>query len=504
MSLESPLKAQRNAPELTPEQVEAALQKMDRATVDRIVTRRFAAELLGVEFGAADTHDISNSTKLVEGMMKYQKEQKGSLANDIQRLITQSVLQNLLNAEMDQFLQYKRYDRLGNIANTDALQDKDAEAIATSPEGTSDASPADGKSKRKGKRNYRNGSYSRNVRTEVGDITVSYPRERNGAFNSALLPKGSTDFCGSREQILNLAAMGNSVRDIATIFKDMLHCDVSHEYVQGVMDSYHARLREWQERELRAFYPFIFIDCTFLPIRQENGRVAAMPAYVILGIDMAGKKELLALEIIGKDEKRSDWMNVIGKLQNRGVKDMLFVCMDGVKGVDKAIKAIFPHAITQRCMVHMMRNSTQYISTKNRAEFCRDAKRLYKADDLNGAIRALGDLAAKWKDVAPLAVKVWETNFEEHVAPLYDFAPQIRRIIYTTNPIESVNSSLKEVVKKGCYNSPESALTAMLLRSDKVLATNWQRKAVHGWSQVLNQLLTHEATADIVRPFVSN
>ncbi len=482
--------------EISPDLLEAAILRADKATVDRMLTRRYAAELFNVRFDPKDTRGVSDSEKIIAGMQKYLSQNTGIIAVELQKNITAVVLQNFLNAEMDAHLRYRKYSRTDSNGNKLSEKKLESEDISCLLEGSD--GPADDRGRRKAKRNYRNGSYTRTVRTYVGDMTIDFPRDRNGTFESHILPSGNTDICGSREQIYRLAAMGHSVRDIAYIFETMLHCKVSQEYVQCVLEGYTSRRREWQKRELKALYPFIFIDCLSLHIRQAQSHVVPTEVYVILGIDMEGRKELLSIEITGKDENRSDWMNVFSGLQTRGLKDTLFVCMDGVKGIDAGVRAVFPNAITQWCMIHMVHGSTRFLPTGRRLEFCSDVKKIYGAPDLESARTALRGMENRWRDIAPLAVNVWTDNFDEHVAPLFDFPLQIRKLIYTTNAVETVNSSFKQVVKKGCYHSDEGALNAMLLRSDKVLSNNWQSRSIRNWPVILNQLLLHERTSEVV------
>lgn len=458
------------------------------ALMKELSSRYIKKHLLGE--GAVNESGEVSGMQLEEVVKRYREQNQGadakqglsileSMTGEIHRL----VLETLLDTEMTYHLGYKRYEQTPS-------EEKSPEA---GPE------QGGGEEGRKPKRkNCRNGSYERTVRTKNGEITISHPRDRSGLFSSLLIPKGRLDLTGSEDRILELVARGNSVRDIVAIFKDMFGADVSPAYVQLIIDGFHAKMKAWQERSLKPFYPFIFIDCTYVSLRSEQGRVSKKPVYMILGIDMSGRKELLSLEIIGDTENKQDWMNVFDKLQQRGLKDVLFVCMDGVSGVADGIRAIFPKAVTQRCIVHMIRNSCELIGTRDRKEWCADLKPLYKSPDLESARRALEDLEEKWMKRAPAAVRFWKRNFDEHVAPLYDYPSAIRRIIYTNNAAEATNSSLKEVVKKGCYNSNEGVLTAMVLRLEKVLSTNWRRRPVRNWAAVLNQLLTHSDSAELV------
>ncbi len=443
---------------------------------------------------------IEDKKKLVGAVVDYQSENNSSLIGDMTSALSKTFLELIMESELDAYLGYEKHGRRGAETASEGHGDTPEAVDASSSEKGSGELP---EAQEKGTgRNYRNGSYSRKVRSSQGTFDVTYPRDRNGGFNSAILPKGCKDICGLQERILQLVAEGNDLRSSARIISDLLGIDISHEYVSLTVKGYAEKLKAWQERQLKPFYPFIFIDCIYVQFRTERGGVTSRPVYVVLGIDTEGKKELLTIEMNGTAESKQDWMKIFDSMQSRGLKDVLFVCMDGVTGVAEGVKVIYPRAITQRCLVHMVRNSCKHVGYKERKEWCADTKRLYASPDLDTALAALSDLEKKWGSKIPSGVRFWKDRFNEFVAPLYELPKAVRHVVYTTNAIESLNSSLRKVVQKGCYTNTDSILTCMLLRGQGVQATNWQRKAIRNWPTIREELLSLELTRDICAQYM--
>lgn len=457
----------------------------------------------------AEPTSIENSSGSLtdQQMTQPDTQQEQVKPGDVLNGIYQMVLQNLLYAEMDSYLGRAKYEHTSSKAKEkeSAEQKQVPAAVPVESSFKQDAVEVSSENPRfvSSTKNYRNGCYNRKVRSQTGDITVNMPRDRAGDFESRVLPKGLKDLTGMQDKILDLASAGNSCQDCVQIIKSMLGVTVSSEYVHLVVQSYQERLEQWRKRVLKPFYPFMFIDCLYVPVRGDDGAVNNRAVYVILGIDQSGHKELLHLHIGDGSEGKSEWLNILSEIQNRGVKDVLFLGLDGVSGLEDGVKSIFPNVKVQRCMVHIMRNSCEYVSTKDRKEFCADAKQLYQANNISDAVAALKAFTTKWEGRAKGAVKIWTKHFDQHIRPLYNYPMSIRKVIYTTNAIESVNSSLRKVVKKGCHSSKDSILAMMLLRADRVLSTNWERHTIRNWAAVNNALLINKDTAEIMAKYSS-
>ena len=428
-------------------------------------------------------NDCADKSKLAKAVAQYQAENGGSILAAMGAVWFKKAAEMLMESELAAHLGYNKYERLPNQSND-------------TPEIASDA-PSDvseGNGRRKGARNYRNGSYPRKMHTSGGTIEVDCPRDRKGTFASAVFPKGVKDVTGLQEKLLSLVAQGNDLRSAARIVEELMGVKVSHEYVHMTVENFSERLHAWQKRQLKPFYPFLFIDCLYVPFRDDklSSKDNKRPVYVVLGIDADGRKELVHLEMRGACESKQDWVNIFDGLRSRGLEELLFVSMDGVTGVADGLKVIYPNARTFRCIVHMIRNSCRHIGYKERKEWCADIKPLYSSPDLASAEAALRALENKWKASNPAAVKFWVRNFDEFVAPLYSVTSSIRKVIYTTNAVESLNSSLRTVVQKGAYSSEKAILTSMLLRCEKGLASNWRRRAIPNWTKIREELMAIE------------
>lgn len=342
------------------------------------------------------------------------------------------------------------------------------------------------------------------MHTPVGTLKLRCPRDRNGTFSSKCIPGDLKDTAELQEKLLKLVAQGNDLRSAADLVETLMGVEISHEYVRMTVENFSERLHAWQNRQLRPFYSFLFIDCLYVPFRDEKlaNRNNKRPVYVVLGIDPEGRKELVHLEMRGASESKQDWVNIFDALRSRGLEEVLFVFMDGVSGVADGLKVIYPKARTFRCIVHMIRNSCLHISYKQRKEWCADIKPLYSSPDLATAEEALRALASKWSASCPAAVKFWERNFDEFVVPLYSVTSSICKVIYTTNAVESLNSSLRKVVQKGSYSSEQAILTCMLVRCEKVLSSNWKRSAIRNWVNIREELLALEGCEELCAKYL--
>lgn len=359
-------------------------------------------------------------------------------------------IEQALEAELDQHLGYSRYDfRHKSTSNT------------------------------------RNGRKPKTIQTRLGETTVQAPRDREGSFQPQIVPKRQTNVIGIEDKILSLYAKGLSTRDISKTLEEIYGFETSHETISAVTDKVIPLIQEWQQRPLEPVYPIIYLDA--LHVKMRDGISASNKAvYCVIGVSLEGRKDVLSLSI-GEAESASYWMSLLDELKARGVQDICIACVDGLSGFKQAIQAVFPHALVQRCLVHLIRQSTKFVSYQDRKSFCYDLKQIYQAINQSAAEQAFETFKEKWNRLVPLAVRVWENNIEE-VYQLFKFPKEIRKMIYTTNAIESYNSQLRKVLKgKGAFPNETSVMKLIYLQTIEV-TKKWQRQ-ISNWSQILNQLL---------------
>ena len=359
-------------------------------------------------------------------------------------------IEQALEAELDQHLGYSRYDfRHKSTSNT------------------------------------RNGRKPKTIQTRLGKTTVQAPRDREGSFQPQIVPKRQTNVIGIEDKILSLYAKGLSTRDISKTLEEIYGFETSHETISAVTDKVIPLIQEWQQRPLEAVYPIIYLDA--LHVKMRDGMSASNKAvYCVIGVTLEGRKDVLSL-CIGEAESASYWMSLLDELKARGVQDICIACVDGLSGFKQAIQAVFPHALVQRCLVHLIRQSTKFVSYQDRKSFCYDLKQIYQAINQSAAEQAFETFKEKWNRLVPLAVRVWENNIEE-IYQLFKFPKEIRKMIYTTNAIESYNSQLRKVLKgKGAFPNETSVMKLIYLQTIEV-TKKWQRQ-ISNWSQILNQLL---------------
>lgn len=359
-------------------------------------------------------------------------------------------IEQALEAELDQHLGYSRYDfRHKSTSNT------------------------------------RNGRKPKTIQTRLGETTVQAPRDREGSFQPQIVPKRQTNVIGIEDKILSLYAKGLSTRDISKTLEEIYGFETSHETISAVTDKVIPLIQEWQQRPLEPVYPIIYLDA--LHVKMRDGISASNKAvYCVIGVSLEGRKDVLSLSI-GEAESASYWMSLLDELKARGVQDICIACVDGLSGFKQAIQAVFPHALVQRCLVHLIRQSTKFVSYQDRKSFCYDLKQIYQAISQSAAEQAFQTFKEKWNRLVPLAVRVWENNIEE-VYQLFKFPKEIRKMIDTTNAIESYNSQLRKVLKgKGAFPNETSVMKLIYLQTIEV-TKKWQRQ-ISNWSQILNQLL---------------
>lgn len=331
--------------------------------------------------------------------------------------------------------------------------------------------------------NRRNGYTGKSVKSSYGEIPVEVPRDRDGSFEPRVIPKRTRDVSGIEDKVLSMYAKGMSQRDIADTIEDIYGFEISHDTISSITDRVIASVNEWQNRPLKKFYTFLFVDCLYVSIHKES-ETKSCAVYVILGYDINGVKDILGIWI-GEAEGKHYWMQIFDEIKARGVEDVLFISMDGVSGLEEGARSIFKDAVVQRCMVHLIRNSIKYIPSKDYKAYTAQLKKVYGAPSLKAAEVEFARLKQTW-DRYPGAVAVWERNWQ-HVEQLFNYGSAVRRVMYTTNAIEAVNSSFRKVTKKGAFPSEDAVRKALYLRVTE-LYRKWNERPVPNWALVRNQL----------------
>jgi len=335
--------------------------------------------------------------------------------------------------------------------------------------------------------NRRNGYNSKTLKTTMGEIEIQAPRDRDGSFDPQIIPKRTTDVSGIEEKVLTMYAKGMSQRDIADTIEEIYGFEISHETISTITDRVIETAQEWQNRPLKKFYTFVFVDCLYVNIRKEM-ETKSCAVYVILGYDVNGIKDILGIWI-GEAEGKHYWMQIFDEIKARGVEDILFISMDGVSGLEEGARSIFKDVVVQRCIVHLIRNSIKYIPSKDYKAYTSQLKKVYGAASLKAAEAEFERFKQAWSQY-PGAVDVWVRNWQ-HVEQLFNYGSAVRKVMYTTNAIEAVNSSFRKVTKKGSFPSEDAVMKALYLRITE-LYKKWKGRPVPNWAMVRNQLSMDE------------
>lgn len=334
----------------------------------------------------------------------------------------------------------------------------------------------------RGTGNSRNGTTSKTVKGDFGEIVVETPRDRQGTFEPQILKKHQTRFDGFDDKILSLYARGMTVREIQGHLQEVYGVEVSPTLISDVTDAIIEELKIWQGRPLEPIYPIVYLDALYVKMRHE-GRVENRAVYVAIGVTMEGQKEVLGLWT-SAHEGAKFWLGILTELKNRGVREIFIVCVDGLKGFPQAIEAVFPHAIVQTCIVHMIRASLNYVSWKERKTMVKEIKPVYQAATEAEAERALEEFGERWGHKYQAMVKLWRDNWQR-VVPFFDFPSEVRKVIYTTNAVESLNMSLRRAIKtRGSFPSEDAAMKLLFLALRRV-SQKWN--TVQSWREALNQ-----------------
>lgn len=344
--------------------------------------------------------------------------------------------------------------------------------------------------------NRRNGYSKKSLKTTAGDVPIEVPRDREGTFEPAIVPKRKRDVSAIQDKVLSMYAKGMSQRDIADTIEDIYGFEISHETISEITDSILEQLEEWQSRSLKKFYTFLFVDCLYVTIRKDY-ETKNYAVYVILGYDVDGQKDILGLWL-SESESKHQWMQIFDEIKARGVEDVLFISMDRVSGLEEGARAIFPNVTVQRCIVHLIRNSIKYVPNKDYKPFTAHLKKVYGAASLKAAEAEFERFKQAWSKY-PGAVDVWVRNWQ-HVAQLFDYGSAVRKILYTTNAVESVNSSFRKVTRKGAFPN-ENALFKVLYLRVKELYQKWGSRPVSNWALVRNQLDMDEKIQARIRKY---
>jgi putative transposase len=385
--------------------------------------------------------------ELIDELLKgYQKPEDIIGENGLLKQLTKALLERAMNAELTSHLGYERHDPAGYNSG-----------------------------------NSRNGATAKTVKGDFGEIVVETPRDRNGSFEPKLLKKGQTRFDGFDDKILSMYARGMSTREIQGHLQEMYGVEVSAGLVSEVTDAVLEEVKAWQSRPLEALYAIVYLDALFVKMRHE-GRVENRAVYVAIGVDLEGRKEVLGLWT-SANEGAKFWLSVLTELKNRGVKDIFIACVDGLKGFPQAIEGVFPQTAVHLCIVHLMRASLNYVTWRDRKRVAGALKPIYRATTEAQAEEEFRLFVAEWGDKYQAIVKLWKEQWER-ITPFFAFPAEVRKVVYTTNAVESLHMSLRKIIKtRGSFPNEEAALKLLYLALRNVSA-KWD--TIQGWKAALN------------------
>ena len=386
--------------------------------------------------------------EVIDELLKDYKKPEDVLGeNGLLKQLTKALLERALNAELTHHLGYEKHERVAE----------------------------------KGE-NARNGASEKTLETEQGEMVVQVPRDRNATFEPQIVRKHQRRFAGFDDKIISMYARGMSTREIQGHLEEMYGVEVSPALISEVTDAVIEELKAWQSRALEALYPILFLDALYVKIRHE-GRIENRAVYVAMGINLEGRKEVLGLWTSG-NEGAKFWLGVLTELRNRGVKDVFVVCVDGLKGFPQAIESVYPQAEVQMCIVHLIRASLNYVNWKDRKKVAADLKPIYRAATAEQAELEVAVFSGQWGDKYGAIVKLWKENWER-VIPFFAFPEEVRRVVYTTNAVESLHMSMRKIIKnRGSFPNEEAAMKLLYLALKNV-AKKWE--TVQNWKSALNR-----------------
>jgi putative transposase len=389
--------------------------------------------------------------QLIDQLLKDYKSPEDILGEGgILKQLKKALLERALEGELTTHLGYEKHDAKGNNSG-----------------------------------NSRNGHSEKKLKSEDGPVKIDVPRDRNGEFEPQIIGKNQTRFEGFDEKIISLYSRGMTTRDIQDQLQELYGIEVSPTLISNVTNEVIEEVKLWQSRPLDRIYPIVYLDALVIKVKEDK-RVMNKAFYLALGVNVYGQKELLGIWV-SQNEGAKFWLNVLTEIKNRGVEDILIACVDGLTGFPEAIQAVYPKTQVQLCIVHMIRNSLRYVSWKVRKEVALDLKGIYGALTLDAAELALTDFASKWDAQYPSISKSWFSHWE-HLTPFFAYPEEIRRVIYTTNAIESMNMSLRKVIKnKRVFPSDDAALKQLYLAL-KNISKKWNA-CLHNWNDAMNRFM---------------
>lgn len=340
------------------------------------------------------------------------------------------------------------------------------------------------KSQRSDSEDYRNGYKSKQVNSRYGSFEIEVPQDRKSSFEPKVVKKRQKDISEIDQKIISMYAKGMTTRQISDTLEDIYGFEASEGFISDVTDKLLPQIEEWQNRPLAEVYPVIFIDAIHYSVR-DNGIIRKLAAYVMLGINADGHKEVLTIEI-GENESSKYWLSVLNGLKNRGVKDILIICADGLSGIKEAITAAFPKTEYQRCIVHQVRNTLKYVADKDKKAFANDLKTIYHAPNEESALSNLDRVTSKWTEKYPNSMKSWFSNWDA-ICPIFKFSSDVRKIIYTTNAIESLNSTYRKLNRQRSVFPSDKALLKALYLSTFEATKKWTLP-LRNWGLVYGEL----------------
>ena len=340
------------------------------------------------------------------------------------------------------------------------------------------------KSQRSDSDDYRNGYKSKRVNSSYGTMDIQVPQDRKSTFEPQVVRKRQKDISTIDQKIISMYAKGMTTRQISETLEDIYGFEASEGFISDVTDKILPQIEDWQKRPLSEIYPVLYIDAIHYSVR-DNGVIRKLAAYVILGINLDGQKEVLTIQE-GDNESAKYWLSVLNELKNRGVKEILILCADGLSGIKEAIAAAYPKTEYQRCIVHQVRNTLKYVADKDRKPFANDLKTIYHAPSEEQALEALEKVREKWSVKYPNSMRSWKQNWDA-ICPIFKFSPEVRKVIYTTNAIESLNSTYRKLNRQRSVFPSDTALLKALYLATFEATKKWTMP-IRNWGQVYGEL----------------
>ena len=331
---------------------------------------------------------------------------------------------------------------------------------------------------------YRNGTKQKQVNTSYGSMTIDVPQDRDSTYEPQIVKKRQKDISSIDQKIISMYAKGMTTRQISDTLMDIYGFEASESFISDVTDKLLPQIEEWQNRPLDEIYPVVYIDAIHYSVR-DNNVIRKLAAYVILGINLEGRKEVLTIEV-GQTESAKYWLSVLNTLKNRGVHDIMIICADGLTGIKDAISTAFPQTEYQRCIVHQVRNTLKFVADKDRKPFAADLKKIYHAPDETKAAEIRDEIEEKWREKYPTAMRSWRTNWDA-ITPIFKFSADVRTVIYTTNAIESLNSTYRKLNRQRSVFPSDQALLKALYLSTFEATKKWSMP-IRNWGQVYGEM----------------